>query len=62
MLCLLMRLSNQNVLLMLTMVVVLTLFLSYPNIYRIKVDLGLTDDEMKTLFGDQYISGNDDRQ
>lgn len=62
MLCLLMLLSNQNVLLMLTMVVVLTLFLAYPNIYRIKVDLGLTDDEMKTLFSDQYISGNDDRQ
>lgn len=54
-LCLLMLLSGQNVLLMLAMVTVLTLFLAYPNIYKIKVDLGLTDDEMTSLFGERYI-------
>jgi hypothetical protein len=32
------------------------LFLAYPNIYRIKTDLGLTDGEARTLFGDRYIS------
>lgn len=53
--CLFMVLSNRNVLLMLAMVSVLTLFLAYPNIYHIKVELGLTDEEMKQLFGDKYI-------
>ncbi len=53
--CLFMVLSNQNVLLMLALISVLTLFLAYPNIYRIKVELGLTDEEMKQLFGDRYI-------
>lgn len=53
-------LSAQTVLLMLAMVATLMLFLAYPNIYRIKVDLGLTDEEMKTLFGDKYISDNPD--
>lgn len=58
-LCLFTVLSARNVLLMLAMVCVLVLFLNYPNIYRIKVDLGLTDDEMRGLFGDRYISGNE---
>lgn len=53
--CLFMVLSNQNVLLMLALISVLTLFLAYPNIYRIKVELGLTGEEMKQLFGDRYI-------
>jgi hypothetical protein len=53
--CLFMVLSNQKVLLMLALISVLTLFLAYPNIYRIKVELGLTDEEMKQLFGDCYI-------
>ena len=54
--CLFMVLSNQWVLLMLVLVSVLTLFLAYPNIYRIKVELGLSDEEMKILFGDNYIA------
>lgn len=57
-LCLFVVLSGRNVLLMLAMVSTLVLFLMYPNIYRIKVDLGLTDDEMRSLFGDRYISGD----
>lgn len=55
-LCSLTVLSGRSVLLMLAMVSTLVLFLMYPNIYRIKVDLGLTDGEMRQLFGDQYIS------
>ena len=38
------------------MVSTLMLILAYPNIYRVKVDLGLTDEEMKNLYGDKYIS------
>lgn len=53
--CLFMVLSGNTVLLMLAMVSSLTLVLAYPNIYRIKVELGLTDEEMKQLFGDRYI-------
>lgn len=53
--CAFMVLSSQNVLLMLAMVATLMLFLAYPNIYRMKVELGLEDDEMQTLFGDRYI-------
>lgn len=55
-------LSAQNVLLMLAIVSALMLFLTYPNIYRIKADLGLTDDEARTLFGDSYISDGNNEQ
>lgn len=55
-LCLMVVVSGQNVLLMLTMVTVLMLFLAYPNMYKLKVDLGLTDEEMKMLYGDLYIA------
>ena len=57
--CLFTVLSAQNVLLMLAMVSTLMLILAYPNIYRIKVELGLTDEEMKSLYGDQYIADGD---
>lgn len=43
--CALTILSAQNVLLMLAIVSVLMLFLAYPNSYKMKTDLGLTDDE-----------------
>ena len=58
--CTFMVLSAQNVLLMLAMVATLMLFLAYPNIYRMKVELGLTDEEMKALFGDSYIPDTKD--
>ena len=53
-LSLLMVLAAQNVLLMLAIVSLLFLFLAYPNIYRVKVDLGLSDEEMTLLYGDRY--------
>lgn len=59
-LCAFTLLSARNVLLMLAIVSTLVLFLNFPNIYRIKVDLGLTDDQMRTLFGDRYIASSDD--
>lgn len=55
--CVLSVLSAQNMLLMLAMLATLVLFLAYPNIYRMKVMLGLTDEEMKSLFGEKYIQG-----
>ena len=42
-------------LLMITILLVLLLFLSYPNMYKMKNDLGLTDDEMTSLFGSNYV-------
>ena len=62
MVCLMMILSAQNVLLMLAIVATLMLFLAYPNIYKMKVDLGLTDGEMKMLFGDRYIADSKDEE
>ena len=61
--CVFTVLSAQNVLLMLAMVATLMLILAYPNIYRMKVELGLTDEEMKSLYGDKYIpdGGNDEK-
>ena len=54
-LCLFTLISGNNVLLMLAIVCTLTLMLSFPNIYRVKADLGLSDAEMRTLYGDKYI-------
>jgi hypothetical protein len=39
---------------MLLLLMVLLLMLNYPNMYKIKADLGLLDDEMTQLFGDAY--------
>lgn len=48
-------LMSDTSLLMITILLILLLFLAYPNMYKIKNDLGLTEDEMTTLFGDDYI-------
>ena len=53
--CILITLMSDTSLLMVTILMVLVLFLSYPNMYKMKNDLGLTDDQMKQLFGDEYI-------
>ena len=54
-LCVITVLSNQSVLLMLTMVTTMMLFPAYPNMYKVKVDLGLTSGEMRELYGERYI-------
>ena len=46
---------NENTLIMLLLLLVMLLILNYPNMYKIKSDLGLLDDEMTQLFGDKYI-------
>lgn len=54
--CALIVLMSDNSLLMVTILLILLLFLAYPNMYKMKNDLGLTDDQMRTLFGSQYIA------
>ena len=53
--CVLIVLMSDTSLLMITILLVLLLFLSYPNMYKMKNDLGLTDDEMTALFGSNYV-------
>ena len=55
--CVLIVLMSDTSLLMVTILLVLLLFLCYPNMYKMKNDLGLNDEEMKSLFGDAYIAG-----
>lgn len=53
-LCILTILADQSALLMLAIVCTMMLFLAHPGMYKVKNDLGLTDAEMHTLYGDQY--------
>ena len=53
--CTLVLVSGNNILIMITLLLVMMLFLAYPNVYKIKVDLGLDDETMKQLYGDKYI-------
>ena len=46
--------SNTN-LLMITILLVLLMVITFPNMYKIKNDLSLTDDEMTDLYGSDYI-------
>lgn len=55
--CVLIILMSRTTLLMITMLLVLPLVVCYPNMYKMKNDLGLNDEEMKSLFGDAYIAG-----
>lgn len=47
--------THENVMIMLLLLMVVTLMLNYPNMYKMKTDMGLNEDEMKQLFGDSYI-------
>lgn len=48
-------LSNNNSLIMLLLVLVLMLFFLHPNMYKAKVDLALSNEDMHALFGDRFI-------
>lgn len=54
--------SNNTRLIMLILLTVLMLFLLFPNMYKIKADLGLNDEQMKGLFGNDYIPDNRDEE
>lgn len=47
--------THENVLIMLLMLLFVSLVLNYPNMYKIKADTGLNDDEMKEIFGEKYL-------
>lgn len=53
--CAFIILSSNRQLIMFLIILVMMLFLAFPNIYRIKVDLGLTNAQMQELFGNDYI-------
>lgn len=55
-------LTGESTLIMLLLLMFIMLMLNYPNMYKMKSDMGLNDDEMKALFGDQYIGGNDTKE
>ncbi len=57
-LCLMAVVSGQSILLILAIVTTMILILSYPNIYKLKADLGLTDQEMRHLFGEKYFDND----
>ena len=50
--------SNENTMIMLLLLLFVMLMLNYPNMYKMKADLGLNDSEMTSLFGDKYLSNN----
>lgn len=54
--------SNNTRIIMLLLLTVLMLFLLFPNMYKIKADLGLNDEQMKGLFGNDYIPDNRDEE
>ncbi len=56
--CAIMVLMSDTVLLMIAMLLVLEIILIFPNMYKMKHDLGLNDEQMIALFGDSYIADN----
>ncbi len=46
---------------MLVLVLSLTLFMAFPNMYRMKVDMGLTNEQAKELWGDEYLFSDEER-
>ena len=53
--CVIIVVTHENTLIMVLLLLFVTLMLNFPNMYKMKTDLGLNDDEMKSLFGDKYI-------
>ena len=54
--CAIIVITRENALLMLLLLHFVTLVMCFPNMYKMKVDCGLNDQQMKELFGDSYIS------
>lgn len=48
--------THENTMIMLLLLLFVTLVLNYPNMYKMKADMGLLDEEMTELFGSDYIS------
>ena len=54
--------THENTMIMLLLLLFVTLMLSYPNMYKMKNDLGFGDGEMKELFGEQYVTGSQENR
>lgn len=52
-------LTGDRNMLMLVLILTLTLFMAFPNMYRMKVDMGLTNEQAHELWGDAYIVGEE---
>ncbi|MBQ9639359.1 MAG: hypothetical protein IJV22_07380 [Bacteroidales bacterium] len=53
--CAIVLLLNEMALLMILLLMVVMLFMAFPNMYKIKIDLGLDDVQMRLLFGERYV-------
>ena len=49
--------TGENIVIMMLLLLFFMAVMSYPNMYKMKADLGFIDEEMTMLFGDKYISG-----
>lgn len=53
--------THENTMIMLLLLLFVALVLNYPNMYKMKADMGLLDDEMAELFGSDYIRDKGER-
>ncbi|MCR4829484.1 MAG: hypothetical protein K5864_08485 [Bacteroidales bacterium] len=51
--------SDNMILLLFPLLLFMLLLMHYPNMYRIKVEAGLDDSEMKELYGNKYYADED---
>lgn len=61
-LCAIITLCHDNLLLMFVIITTLLLFLAYPNMYKVKVDIGLTHEQMHTIYGDAYTEKETEKE
>lgn len=55
-------LCHNNALLMFVIITVLLQFMTYPNMYKVKVDAGLTHEQMHEIYGDAYSEPTEDNE
>ena len=60
--CLMVVLTGDKNMLMLVLILTLTLFMAFPNMYRMKVDMGLTDEQAHDLWCDEYLTGDSEAE
>jgi ABC-type transport system involved in cytochrome bd biosynthesis fused ATPase/permease subunit len=59
--CAMTILSGDHNMMMLVLVLTLTLFMAFPNMYRMKVDMGLTTAQARELWGDEYLPDEEEK-
>ena len=53
--CAVVVITRENIVIMMMLLLFFMAVMNYPNMYKMKSDMGLLDDEMSDLFGDNYI-------